>query len=139
MKGIKIEVEHERPIFLYRPIDVIDAIAYAIYFAANKNTEMCVPNYAYEKADSIFRKWKDEVREKKTKKKTKFRASRVKFIWNETLEGKTGYVANNINELKEIVEGKCCADITTIHQSELDAFPFKDDIGSENRFFYLVK
>ena len=69
----------------------------------------------------------------------KFKARRVKFIWSKELEDKTGYVANNINELKAIVEGKCYADITTVQQSEHDAFPFKDDIGSENRFFYLVK
>ena len=69
----------------------------------------------------------------------KFRTRNVKFIWNKKLEGKKGYVANNINELIEIVEGKCCTDITTVQQSEHDAFPFKDDIGSENRFFYPVR
>lgn len=69
----------------------------------------------------------------------KFKTRKVKFIWNKKLEGKKGYVANNINELKEIVEGKCCADITTVHQSTHDAFPFKDDVGYENRFFYPVR
>ena len=69
----------------------------------------------------------------------KFKSRKVKFVWSKKLEGKKGYVANNINELIEIVEGKCCGDITTVQQSGHDAFPFKDDIGSENRFFYLVK
>lgn len=69
----------------------------------------------------------------------KFKTRRVKFIWKKKLEGKTGYVANNINELKEIVEGKCCSELTTVTESSHDALPFKDDIGSENRFFYLVK
>ena len=69
----------------------------------------------------------------------KFKSRKVKFIWSKKLEGKKGYVANNINELTEIIEGRCCGDITTIHQSEHDAFPFKDDIGSENRFFYPVR
>lgn len=69
----------------------------------------------------------------------KFKTRKVKFIWNKKLEGKNGYVANNINELKEIVEGKCCSDIVTVRQSEHDAFPFKDDVGSEYRFFYPMK
>lgn len=66
----------------------------------------------------------------------KFKPRKVKFIWNKKLEGKKGYVANNINELKEIVEGICCSELTTVTKSNHDAFPFKDDIGSENRFFY---
>ncbi len=69
----------------------------------------------------------------------KFKTRKVKFIWSKKLEGKKGYVANNINELIEIVEGKCCADITTVRQSEVDAFPFKDDYGYVNRFFYPVR
>ena len=69
----------------------------------------------------------------------KFKVRKVKFIWNKKLEGKKGYVANNINELKEIVEGVCCSDLTTVTESNHDAFPFKDDIGYENRFFYPVR
>jgi hypothetical protein len=69
----------------------------------------------------------------------KFKARKVKIVWSKKLEGKKGYVANNINELIEIVEGKCCSDITVVRQSDHDAFPFKDDIGSENRFFYPVR
>ena len=69
----------------------------------------------------------------------KFKTRNVKFIWNKKLEGKKGYVANNINELIEIIEGKCCTDITTVRQSEHDALPFKDDVGYENRFFYPVR
>ena len=69
----------------------------------------------------------------------KFKTRKVKFLWNKKLEGKKGYVANNINELKEIVEGKCCSDIVAVRQSEYDAFPFKDDVGSEYRFFYLME
>ena len=34
----------------------------------------------------------------------KFNIRNVKFIWNKNLEGKIGYVANNINELIEIKE-----------------------------------
>lgn len=33
----------------------------------------------------------------------KFKTRNVKFIWNKKLEGKKGYVANNINELIEIM------------------------------------
>lgn len=70
----------------------------------------------------------------------KFRTRNVKFIWNKKLEGKKGYVADNINELIEIVEGKCCSDIVTVQQSEYDAFPFKENnIGYRYRFFYPVR
>ena len=54
----------------------------------------------------------------------KFKSRKVKFVWSKKLEGKKGYVANNINEMIEIVEGKCCADIAIVRQSEHDAFPF---------------
>ena len=60
MKGIKIEVENEKPMYLYRPYDMIDAIAYAIYYTANPDSKMCVPNCAYEKAEKMFEKWKEE-------------------------------------------------------------------------------
>lgn len=68
-----------------------------------------------------------------------FKTRKVKFVWNKKLGGKKGYVANNINELKEIVEGDCCSELTTVTKSEHDAFPFKDETGYENRFFYPVK
>lgn len=65
MKGIKIEVEYEKPIYLYRPHDMIDAMAYAIYYTANPDSEMCVPNCAYEKAEKMFAEWRDGTRAKK--------------------------------------------------------------------------
>lgn len=68
----------------------------------------------------------------------KFKPRKVKFIWNKKLEGKKGYIANNVNELKEIVEGDCYSELTTVTEGHRDAFSFKDDIGSENRFFYPV-
>ena len=46
MKGLKIEIDYEKPIFLYRPSDVKEAIAYALYYMANPDSEMCVPNCA---------------------------------------------------------------------------------------------
>ena len=69
----------------------------------------------------------------------KLKTRKVKFIWNKKLEGKKGYVANNINELIEIVEGKCYGEIVAVRQSQHDAFPFKDDVGSDYRFFYPVE
>lgn len=60
MKGIKIEVENEKPIYLYRPYDVIGAIAHALYYSANPDSEMCVPNCAYIQAEKMFEKWKEE-------------------------------------------------------------------------------
>lgn len=65
MKGIKIEIENEQPMYLYRPYDVIGAIAHALYYSANPDSEMCVPNCAYEKAEKMFEEWRDETREKK--------------------------------------------------------------------------
>lgn len=61
MKGIKIEVEEQKePMYLYRPYDMVDAIAYAIYYTANPDSEMCVPNCAYIQAEKMFEKWKEE-------------------------------------------------------------------------------
>ena len=69
MKGLKITIENQievrEPIYLYRSIDVIDAIAHAIYYTANPDTKMCIPNCAYEKAEKMFEEWKNETREKK--------------------------------------------------------------------------
>ena len=61
MKGIKIEVENEKLMYLYRPYDMVDAIAYAIYYTANPDSKMCVPNCAYIQAEKMFEKWKKEI------------------------------------------------------------------------------
>jgi len=60
MKGIKIEIENEKPMYLYRPHDMIDAIAYAIYYTANPDSKMCIPNCDYIQAEKMFEKWKEE-------------------------------------------------------------------------------
>ncbi len=66
MKGIKIEIEEkDKPMYLYRSFDVVDAIAYAIYYTANPDSEMCVPNCAFEKAEKMFAEWRDDTRLKK--------------------------------------------------------------------------
>ena len=65
MKGIKIEIENEQPMYLYRPWDVKDAIAHALYYSANPDSEMCIPNCAYERAEKMFNEWVNEIREKK--------------------------------------------------------------------------
>ena len=65
MKGIKIEIENEKPMYLYRPWDVKDAIAHALYYTANPDSEMCIPNCAYELAEKMFDEWVNETREKK--------------------------------------------------------------------------
>ena len=59
MKGIKIEVDYENPLFLYREYDVIDAIAHALYYTANPDSKMCVPNCVYIKAEKMFKEWKE--------------------------------------------------------------------------------
>lgn len=60
----KIEVElgkneNRKPNFLYLKHDMVDAIAYAIYYTANPKSEMCVPNCAYIQAEKMFEKWKE--------------------------------------------------------------------------------
>ncbi len=70
MKGIKIEIEEEKePMYLYRPFDVVDAIAHALYYTANPDSEMCIPNCAYEKAEKMFKEWRDDIRAKKAEQK----------------------------------------------------------------------
>lgn len=64
MKGVKIEIENEKPMYLYRPCDVKDAIAHAIYYTANPDSEMCIPNCAYERAEKIFYEWVNDTRVK---------------------------------------------------------------------------
>lgn len=65
MKGVRIEVESEKPFFLYRSRDVKNAIAYTLYNMANPDSEMCVPNCAYEKAEKLFDEWVNDVKLKK--------------------------------------------------------------------------
>lgn len=65
MKGIKIEIEENKPAYLYRQSDVIDAIAHAIYYTANSDTEMCIPNCVYIHAEKMFDEWANETRLKK--------------------------------------------------------------------------
>ena len=40
-------------------------MAYAIYYTANPDSKMCIPNIAYEKAEKKFDEWVNETREKK--------------------------------------------------------------------------
>ena len=49
----------------YQKNKVVDAMAYAIYYTANPDSEMCVPNCAYIQAEKMFTEWKDGTRAKK--------------------------------------------------------------------------
>ena len=51
MKGFEIKRENEKPIYLFNRFDVVSAIAHAIYYTANPESEMCIPNCAYERAE----------------------------------------------------------------------------------------
>lgn len=62
MKGIKIEVENEKPIFWYSKNNVIEAIAHALYYTANPDSEMCIPNCAFECAEKMFDEWVNDTR-----------------------------------------------------------------------------
>ncbi len=66
MKGIKIEMEElGQPLYIYREHDVVGAIAHALYYTANPDTEMCIPNCAFIQAEKMFKEWKDSSREKR--------------------------------------------------------------------------
>lgn len=65
MKGFEIKRENEKPIYLFNRFDVVSAIAHAIYYTANPESEMCIPNCAYERAEKEFDDWFNDTRIKK--------------------------------------------------------------------------
>lgn len=65
MKGFEIKRENEKPMYLFSRFDVVSAIAHAIYHTANPQSEMCVPNCAYERAEKEFDDWFNDTRVKK--------------------------------------------------------------------------
>ena len=66
-KGVRIEIENEKHLclYLYRQNDVVDAITHALYYTANPNSDMCIPNCAYENAEKVFDEWVNDKRFKK--------------------------------------------------------------------------
>lgn len=44
-------------IILYDKNDLVDAIAYALYYSVNPDSKMCIPNCAYFKAETMLKKW----------------------------------------------------------------------------------
>ena len=53
--------EFEKAVKSFTPKhELVDAIAYAIYYTANPDSKMCVPNCAYIHAEKMFEKWKEE-------------------------------------------------------------------------------
>ena len=53
--------EFEKAVKSFTPKNkVVDAMAYAIYYTANPDSKMCVPNCAYIQAEKMFEKWKEE-------------------------------------------------------------------------------
>ena len=59
---LKIVKEHS-----FNKNDMVDAMAYCLYYSVNPNSEMCVPNCAYLQADKMFKKWSDEKNREVTK------------------------------------------------------------------------
>ena len=51
---------YKKPVHLYKSHDITDAMAYAIYYTANPDSKMCIPNCAYIQAEKMFEKWKEE-------------------------------------------------------------------------------
>ena len=66
MKGFEIKRENEKPIYLFNRLDVVSAIAHSLYYTANPDSEMCIPNCAYEKAEKLFDEWFNDTRAKKS-------------------------------------------------------------------------
>lgn len=63
MKGIKLETDETiEPTYLYRQNEVIEAIAHALYYTANPDTDMCIPNCAFANAEKMFVEWRDGTR-----------------------------------------------------------------------------
>ena len=65
MKGYEIKRENEEPGYLFNRWGVVSAIAHAIYYTVNPQSEMCVPNCAYERAEKEFDDWFTNTRAKK--------------------------------------------------------------------------
>ena len=65
MKGFEIKRENEKPMYLFNRFDVVEAIAHSLYYTVNPDSEMCIPNCAYERAERMFDEWVNETREKK--------------------------------------------------------------------------
>lgn len=60
MKGFEIKRENEKSIYLFNRFDVVEAIAYSLYYTAIPDSKMCVPNCAYIQAEKMFKKWQEE-------------------------------------------------------------------------------
>ena len=63
--------EFEKAVKSFTPKhELVDAIAYAIYYTANPDSKMCVPNCAYIQAEKMFEKLKEEkVNDKSNQRK----------------------------------------------------------------------
>lgn len=60
--GKEIKRENEKSIYLFNRFDVVSAIAHAIYYTANPESEMCIPNCAYERTEKEFDDWFNDTR-----------------------------------------------------------------------------
>lgn len=64
----------------------------------------------------------------------------VHFMWDDELEGKMGFVADNINDLQDFVDGTHYKPAVVSRSDKSDCFPFKikDDNGNgmNFKFFY---
>ena len=67
------EVSKQLSEILFDSLEVKDAIAYALYYSANPESKMCIPNCAYENAEKLFKKWRDSYKEKSEVKHDKKR------------------------------------------------------------------
>lgn len=55
-------------ILLYDKNDLVDAIAYALYYSVNPDSKMCIPNCAYFKAETMLKKWEEEKNDSRKSK-----------------------------------------------------------------------
>lgn len=59
MKGFEIKRDNEI-VYLYNKNDLIDFAANVLYYTANPESKMSVPNAAYLKAEKMFESWSKE-------------------------------------------------------------------------------
>ena len=54
------QINSPESILLYDKNDLVEAIAYALYYTANPDSKMCIPNCVYFKAETMLKKWEEE-------------------------------------------------------------------------------
>ena len=96
------EVSKQLSEILFDSLEVKDAIAYALYYGVNPDSKMCIPNCAYERAEKLFKEWRDSYREKSNEGQS-IRVKNLESLNNKLEE--TNYNLNcNLNTITDLLE-----------------------------------